>query len=470
MRPVFQAILNLIFRDSKYSKMNIIQNNIDALNAELTVQLSPSDYNERYEKALKDYRKRAQIPGFRPGHVPVSLIKQRFGKSLLAEEINTVLQEAIYKYIGEKNINVLGNPLPKASEEEVGDWDNPGEFHFTYEIGIAPEINIQLDKSQSFDYYRVDISDELVNRQMKDLSRRYGKLSSPEASDAEDMLMVDLAELNEDGSVKEGGIFNKTTISIEYISDEATKNKLIGVKPGAEIVADAGKLSTNHEDLAQMLGITHEAVHHLTSSFKLTVTEVKRMEPAELNQELFDKLFGEGKITSEEEMKQRVKEDMEKMFEKDSNWLFKREFVKTIVDRINPQLPDEFLKRWIAMTNEKPITVEMLEKDYPSYAGGLRWQLIENKIIRDNEIKVTMDDAMEHVKGLMKERYAQYGMELPEEQAADLAKKTLGNREEAQNVYDFLYEDKVVELVKTNCTIQEHRLRYDDFVNKVQHT
>lgn len=450
--------------------MNIIQNNIDALNAEIKIQLSPADYNERYEKALKDYRKRAQIPGFRPGHVPVSLIKQRFGKSLLAEEINTLLQDAIYKHISENKLNVLGNPLPKAADDEVGDWENPGDFQFTYEVGLAPEFVLNIDKSMAFDYYRVDVNDELINRQMKDLSRRYGKLSSPEVSESEDMLMVDLAELNEDGSVKEGGIFNKTTVSIEYIKDEATKQKLVGVKVGDETTVQPEHLSNNHEDLAQMLGITHEAVHHLNAAFKLTVTEVKRMEPAELNQELFDKLFGEGTITSEEEMRNRVKEDLEKMFEKDSNWLFKREFVKTIVDRVNPQLPDEFLKRWIVMTNEKPISPEALEVEYPSYAGGLRWQLIQNKIIRDYEIKVNMEDALDHVKQLMTERYAQYGMALPEEQAVELAKKTLANREEAQNVYDFLYEDKVTSLVKANCTINETKLGYDDFVNKVQHS
>jgi trigger factor len=158
------------------------------------------------------------------------------------------------------------------------------------------------------------------------------------------------------------------------------------------------------------------------------------------------------------------------MFSRDSDWLFKRSFVKEIVERLNIQLPDEFLKRWIVMTNEKPVTVEMVAAEYDSYAGGLRWQLIENKIIRENEIKVTMEDAMSHVKSLLAERYAQYGMNLEEAQLEDLAKKTLGNKEEAQNVYDYLYEDKVVELVKNNCTINEIKMKYDDFVNKVQHS
>ena len=448
--------------------MNIVQNNIDALNAELNIRLEPADYSERFEKALKNYRKNANIPGFRPGHVPVSLIKQRYGKALLADEVNNILQDAIYKFISEQKLNVLGNPIPKEGDD-VGNWDNPADFNFTYQLGLAPEFDLKLDKSQSFDYYRVDVNEELVNRQIKDLSRRYGKLSNPEVSESEDMLMVTLAQVSADGTVVEGGINSKTTISIEYIKDADTKAKLTGLKVNDEVVVNPHHLSANHEDLAQMLGITHDQVHHLEGDFKLTVTDVRRMEPAELNQELFDKLFGEGTITSEADMRARVEADIVKMFEKDSDWMFKREFVKTIVDRINPTLPDEFLKRWILLANEKPVTPEALEVEYPSYAGGLRWQLIQNKIIRENDIKVTIEDAKAHVKQLLSDRYAQYGMNLEEEQLEELSKKTLGNREEAQNVYDFLYEDAVVQLVKANCTINENKLSYDDFVHRVQH-
>lgn len=448
--------------------MNIVKNNIDALNAELSIHIEPADYTERYEKALKDYRKKANIPGFRPGHVPVSLIKQRFGKALLADEINHMLQDAIYKFINEQKLNVLGNPIPK-EDEEVGSWDNPADFKFTYELGLAPEFDVTLDKSQSFDYYRVDVNDELINRQVKDLARRYGKLSNPEVSEAEDMLMVNLEQLNDEGAILEGGINSKTTVTIEYIKDADLKKSLTGLKKDDTLNVNPHLLSSNHEDLAQMLGITHDAVHHLGGLFKLTVTDIRRMEPAEMNAELFDKLFGEGTVTSEAEMRERVKADLEKMFERDSDWLFKREFVKTIVERLNPSLPDAFLKRWIQLANEKPVTPETVEAEYPSYAGGLRWQLIENKIIRDNEIKVTMEEANAHVKTLLSERYAQYGMNLEEEQLEELAKKTLSNREEVQNVYDFLYENAVVELVKQNCTLNEIKLSYDDFVHRVQH-
>jgi len=448
--------------------MNIEQNTIDALNAELTIRIEPSDYSERYEKALKDYRKKVQLPGFRPGHVPSSLVKQRFGKSLLAEEINGMLQDAIYKYISEKNLSVLGNPLPKESGE-VGNWENPSDFTFVYELGLSPEFTLNLDKSQTFNNYEVNVDDTLINRQMKDYARRFGAMSEPEKSEGEDMLMVTFNQLNADGSVLEGGITNKSTVSIEFIKHADTQKSLIGLSKGDTVVVNPHNLSENHEDLAQMLGISHDALHHLEGNFQMVVNEIKRIAPAELNQELFDKLFEAGTITSEEQMRERVKSDLEKMFQRDSDWLFKRQFAVDIVENTTVPLPDEFLKRWILLTNEKPVTPEALEIEYPMYAQSLKWQLIENKIIKDNDLKVTVEDAMSHVKSILASRFAQYGLPVEDDRLTEMAKETLSKREEAKNVYDALYEDRIMELVKANCTIKTEKLSYDDFVHKVQH-
>ena len=195
--------------------MNIEQNNIDALHAELTIHLEPADYNERYEKKLKEYRKNMQLPGFRPGAVPVSLIKQRYGKELLAEEINHLLRDAIYKYIEEKKIEVLGSPLPKPTDEVQGNWDEPGNFRFSYEMGIAPDINFTLDKNIKLPFTRIRVDDALIKRQVKDLARRFGKMSEPEISGDEDLLVCEIAELDGDGNLKQGGIANKSTVIIE---------------------------------------------------------------------------------------------------------------------------------------------------------------------------------------------------------------------------------------------------------------
>lgn len=450
--------------------MQITKQELDALNAEITIQVQPEDYSERVEKALKNYRKHAQIPGFRPGHVPVTIIKKKYGKSILAEEINNLLQDTIYRYIAENKIEILGSPMPKNDQDEVGNWDEPGDFKFKYELGLAPAIDVTLDKSQNFTYYKVDIADELITRQVKDYARRYGKMEEPEVSGSEDMMMVELTELNENGDIKEGGIQSKTTVSIEFIKDEATRNSLIGLKKEDLVTVNPHHLTSNHDDLGQMLGISHEEVHSLQSQFQLKVNEIKHIVAHELNQELFDKLYGKDVVTTEAEMRERTKAQLENTFAQDSDYLFKRDFRKEITKRVNPQLPDEFLKRFIMMTNEKPVTAEIVDYEYPMYASQLRWQLIENKIIRQYELRVTPDEAREHVKNILRERYAQYGLpEMEAEHMDEMAKRALSNKEEEKQVYDFLFEEKMMALIKEHCTIEEKTISLDDFIHKVQH-
>jgi trigger factor len=448
--------------------MNIERKDIDTLNAELHIHIAPSDYAERVDNAIKKQRKTMQMPGFRPGNVPMSLVKQRFGKSILAEEINKVIQENLYKFLSENKIEVLGSPIPAADNAEVGNWDNPADFNFTYQLGLAPAIEVDLNASHTFDYYKVAVSEELINRQVKDLARRYGKMSDPETSDTEDMLMVELNELGEDGMLKDGGISNKTTVSIEFVKDAATKASLIGLTVGSTVEIDPHHLTDNHEDLAKMLGVTHHAVHHLASKFQAKVTEVKRIEPHAVDQELFDKLYGPGEVNAEEVMRDKVKADLEQMFSRDSDFLFKREFAKKIMESVDTKLPDAFLKRYIQLTNEKPVTVEMVEHDYPFYAAQLRWELIEGKIIRKYELRVSSDDALTHVKQVLASRYAQYGLPMEDEMLTEFAKQTLAKKEEAKNVYDFLYEEKMIALVKEKCTLTEIAIGYEDFIHKVQ--
>jgi len=450
--------------------MNIEKTVIDDLNAEISINLQPADYQPRVEKALKDYRKRVQMPGFRAGQVPASLVKQRFGKSILAEEVNNLLQDSIYKYITDNKLEILGSPIPAKEDDEFGDWENPGDFRFKYQLGFAPTIDVTLDKSLKLTYYKVDINDELIDRQIKDLARRYGKMSSPEVSTIDSLLYADFAELDGNGNVKEGGIKSSTNVGIEYIKDQGTKNTLIGLKVGDTVTVDPHKLTENHQSLAEMLGITHNAVHQLESQFQLTVSDVKHIAPHDLNEELFTKLYADGSVTSEEQLREKVTADLETMFNRDSDFLFKREFALSITEKLNPQLPDGFLKKFIAISNEKPLSEEIIESEYPVYAAQLRWELIQGKIISKNELRVTAGEALEHVKGLLKSRYASYGLPLEDnELLTTLANETLAKKEEAKNVYDFLYEEKILALVKENCTIEVKALPFDEFVHKVQH-
>lgn len=449
--------------------MQIERINLDELNAELSISIAPSDYSDRVESAIKKYRKNAQLPGFRPGHVPVTLIRQRFGKSILAEEINTLLQDKIDGYIRENQLQILGSPMPVAEEQEVGNWDNPGDFQFKYQLGLAPEFDVELDSSLSFDYYKVLVDDTLIDRQIKDMARRFGSLHTPEESAADDMLMVKLEELNESGEVKEGGISADTTISIEYINNDATKAALTGIRKDAQLSVNPHDLSANHEDLAKMLGITHDELHHLSGNFRLTVNDIKRMVPHAYDQELFDKMFGEGEVKSEEEMRARVKSDLEAMFSRDSDYLLKRTIAKELRNKINPQLPDEFLKRFIRQTNEKPITDEILEREYPMYADQLRWDLIESRILGKYNIQVSYDELKGHVKSDYAARFAQYGIPVDDERLEEMAKEVLSKKDELRNIYGFLQEEKIAQLIKEKCTLNSISLDYDAFVNKVQH-
>lgn len=442
--------------------MQITQHNIDTLNAEIKVEIVPSDYAHLVEKSLKDYRKKMQMPGFRPGHVPASLVKQRYGKAVLAEEINKVLQDAIYKHIADNKLPVLGNPLPKG-EDEVGNWDNPENFTFSYEIGLAPEINVDLNDNIELEYAVIDINDELINRQIKDYGKRFGKMSEPEQSGADDLLDV---HIQGEG---DHAVNANSTITIEDVKESSTQKSLIGLKKGDVVTVNPHHLNSDHEALAKMLGITHHDLHHLEGNVTLTVNAVHHIEPAEWNQELYDKLFPEGTVTNEEEMKAKVKENMTQVFSKDSHWMFKRTAARQLVNHFNPALPDAFMKKWIAMSNEKPLSPEQIEVEYPSYSQGLRWQLIETSIIEKNEIKVTMDEAIEHVKGQYAERFAQYGIPVEADRLEQMAKELLAKKEEAKNVYDLLFEDKVMHLVKEKCKIKEVLVPFDEFLHRAQH-
>ncbi|MFN3341562.1 MAG: trigger factor [Flavobacteriales bacterium] len=443
--------------------MNVTQEKIDDLNAVIKVKLTPEDYRPKYEATLKDYSRKAQVKGFRPGHVPMAMIKKMYGKSILADEVNKLLNDSLYNYINENNLEVLGNPLPIEDQQKVEFHEN-AEMEFRYEIGFAPKIDLNLSGFK-VPYQALKVDDEMLNKQIDDLRRRYGKLVNAEESIATDMLFGKFEELDENGSLKEGGISNTSTISIEFLKDEATKKQLTGKKPGDVVDLDPRTVSQGESDLAAMLGVEREVLADLHSKFRFTINEIKRIELAELNAELFDKLFGAGTIATEEDFRNRVSTDLKNMFSFDSDRLFLREATKQLLDNLSISLPDSFLKKWIVATNEKPITDEQLEKDYPSYARGLKWQLIENKIIKDNEIKVGHEEAVDYTKGYLVSQYNRYGLPAPEEdQLNQSAMRILSNKEEAKRVYDELYSRKVLAFLKDamNLAVTEHV--YDEFM------
>lgn len=441
--------------------MNITKKDIDALNAELSITLAPQDYEERVNDAIKKVQKQAAMPGFRAGKVPVGLIKKQYGKSILVDEINKILNDSLYNYINDNKIEILGNPMPKA--DSAVDFDNKTEWTFDYELGLSPQFDLKLDNSQSFTYNTVKVDDELVEKYLKDVKRNYGKPSNPEVAEAKDVLYIDIVELDADGSIKPGGVFKSTSIGIDRLKNEAAKAKLTGAKKEDKIVINANELYDSAVDKSISLGIDKELAETFDANLQVTVKNIARMEDAELNQELFDKLYGAGNVNSEEEFRDKIKAELGVMFAQDTDRKFVETVEKTLVDKLGIRLPDEFLKRWLMAVNEKPLTKEQLEAEYPAYARSMQWKLIENKIIKDNSITVTNEEAKEEAGRFIRSQYARYGQTPDEAEVAKIADSILSKQDEAQKIYEGLYSQKVLNLLKTNCKLDTKEVSYNEF-------
>ena len=445
--------------------MNVSRQEVDALNAILTVEIAKEDYAGKVKSTLDKYRKTAKIPGFRPGHVPAALIQKQYGKGVLAEELNKLVNDALNDYIQSNNLSILGNPIPKEGTEVKGDFDQPDTFSFEYEIGMSPVIEIPLSSKSKFTYNKVKIDDKLLDSQIDDLRRRYGKLISAEKVEEKDMILAQFVELNEDGSIKEGGIMHSSTISMEFVEDKKANKELIGKSIGDKVTVNPAHVSRGGKDTASMLGIDEAKLAEISDSFQMTINEIKRMELAELNQELFDRLFGEGVIADEKALRARISEDLSKMFANDSDRLLTRDVYNELLEKTKVELPDAFLKRWIKLSNEKPLTDEQIENEYPAYVNGLKWQLIQSTIFRTNDIKLENQEVIDFTKGLLVNNYAQYGIPAPEDKELTAsALQVLGNKEEANRIYDMLAEQKLTDYFKSTVKLSEKELSYDDFV------
>jgi trigger factor len=441
--------------------MNISKKDIDSLNAEITISVTPSDYEAPVNEALKKAQKQISMPGFRPGKVPSGLIKKQYGTQILVEELNKLLDKTIYNYIQENNLEVLGNPLPK--EQASVDFVNQIDFEFIYQIGLAPQINVELTSAQKFTLKTVMVDDELVEKYVKDVRRNFGKPSNPETATEKDVVFVDINELDENGNIQPGGVFKSTSLSYERLKNEEAKTKIIGVKKEDKIIINVNSLYESALDKSVSLSIDKETAETLNCNLQLTVKNISRLEDAELNQELFDKVYGEGKVSTEEEFKNKIREELGLMFKADADRFLSSEVQNKLLERTNIQLPDEFLKKWLMVANEKPITQEELEKDYPNYSNAMKWKLIENKIIKDNEIKVNVDEAEEEAKAFIKSEYARYGQVATDEDLEKISKDILSKEKEAQRIFENLYSKKVLDLIKDKCTLEPKEVSYDEF-------
>jgi trigger factor len=445
--------------------MNIIRENIDELNAILTVSIDKSDYEANVNDVLKNHRKKANMPGFRPGMVPAGLIKKMYGKAVLAEEVNKILSKSLTDYIHNEKMNVLGEPLPNDEKQPAIDWENESDYSFVFDVAMAPEFEVKLDSETTIPYYSIAASEDMVNQQLEAYAGRLGENKVVDAVEDKDTVRGNFIQLSDDGSELEGGIkAEKVVIAVDLMKDEDIKASFIGKKAGDCLVFDPVKAYDNKHEVGHMLNISHEAAETLSGNFSFTIVEVLRFEKAELNKELFDKIYGEDSgIATEEEFKARIKADLEENFIYSSNYKFALDSRESLLKAVQFELPQAFLKRWILATNEK-MTAEQLDADFDSFIFDLKWQLIKDKIVKDNDLKITEEDVRALAKEMALAQFRQYGLNnVSDEHLDNYANHMLKNEEERRKLVSRKQEDVIINTIKGKVTLDMKETSYDEF-------
>jgi trigger factor len=444
--------------------MNITKTNIDDLNAVIKLQIVKEDYESRVNDVLKNYRKKANINGFRQGKVPMGVIKKMYGTPVLADEINKILSEELMKYIRENDLKILGEPLPNEDDQKEINWEKDTEFEFSFDIGLTPEYTLNLSKRDKMTFYKIKVDEKMIENGVEMHARRFGANEPAEVIEEKEMIKGNYAQVDAEGNLVEGGITSEdVAISLEYMADEDAKKKFVGAKKEDVIVFNPAKAFANKTDLASMLNIAKEEAENLDTDFQFTITEINKFVPAEINQELFDKTFGEGTIASEEEFKNRIQEDIEKQLVNDSDYKFMIDAKEKFVKKAKMTLPEDFLKRWITATN-KEMTAEQVEKEFTNYVDEFKWQLIKNRLTEENEIKVSEEEVVEFAKKAALMQFQQYGMmDVPEEYLTNYAQQMMQNKEEAGKIYERKIDEKVVEFIKGAIKIEEKEVSTEEF-------
>ncbi|MDD4991469.1 MAG: trigger factor [Paludibacter sp.] len=449
--------------------MNIVRKDLDQNNAIVTLRIEKVDYAEKVDKTLRDYRKKANIPGFRPGMVPAGLVKKMYGKAVLAEEINKLVSDNLYNYIRENNINILGEPLPNETEQQPIDFDNQETFEFVFDLGIAPEFEVELTKKDKVKFYTIAVSDEMVENQVKSYTGRYGKYIQEEIVEEKDMLKGELLELA-NGKVNESGIkVQDAALTASYMKD-AQKALFVGAKKGDVITFNPTIAFENEAEISSLLKISKDEAKTITSDFQLKIESITRYHESAIDQELFDKVYGEGVVTSEEEFRAKIKENIQDSLVSDSEYKFGVDAQEALVAKFDSlTFPDAFLKRWVLSSNEN-LTPETLEEDYSKMIADLKWHLIKDKLAKSNDIKVEAADVEEYAKKVAKAQFAQYGMiGMDDEIIANYAKDMMKKEDTLKNMIDKVAEEKVFAIVKEAVKLDNKEVSIEEF-NKMFET
>ncbi|RCH56364.1 trigger factor [Mucilaginibacter hurinus] len=444
--------------------MNITQEKVDNLNTILKINIEPADYTPRVDKAIKDHAKKAKLPGFRPGMVPAAHIKKMYGKSILVDEINNLLSDSLNNYLEEQKIEVLGQPLPKTDDTREYNWDFADNFEFNYEVGLAPEVDVDFSSKDKLTRYVIKVDADTLAERTKNIRRAYGKMTNPDVSADDDVLYAQLEQLSPDGSVFEGGISETTSVRLDQVTDADVKASLIGLKKDDVVELDIQKAyGSDAAKIAGLLKVDEETAADLKSKFRLTVKNVNRLEESDLNQEFFDKLFGEGNVTTEEGFTAKITEELEGMMQQDAERKLQDDIYNYATGKAQFELPDEFLKRWLKATNEK-LSDEELADGYADFAKNLKWTLISNKIIRDNGIEIKYDEVFAVAKQRLDAQFRMYSPQpLTEEQLGQYTVQYLQNKETANKIFEEVKALKVFDYIKSVITLDDKETTNAEF-------
>jgi trigger factor len=438
--------------------MNITRQNVDALNAIVTVAVSKEDYSDKVNQILADYRKKANIPGFRKGQVPMSVIQKQYGKAILLEEVNKVLQKSLNDYLVQEKLDILGNPLPKVTEDF--NWDTD-DYTFQFELGLAPEFTLDLSAKTNVTRFKIVADETMLNEQIERIQKQYGKL-----------IPKDKVEENFDVSGtfsnEEKGIENRTTISLDIFKDKKTAKLFIDKKVGDVVVLNTKGLFDDDHKLMDYLKVDHDDVHGLDLEVNFKIDEINATELAELNQELFDKLFGEGNVKSVEELKAKIKEDAEGQFAQQADQKFLNDVTESLIDNTKFDLPATFLKKWIQNAGETPLTAEQAEEEYLKSEKGLRYQLIEGKVIVENNLQTTFEELKAFTSELIKKQMAQFGQLNPtDEEVEGIVARVLSNQDEVKRLSEQVMSEKMLNLYKEKVPAKTKEVSYQDFIKEM---
>ena len=435
--------------------MNTTKEQVDDLNAIIKIELNKEDYEPKIEKTLKEYKKSANVPGFRKGKVPMGMLRKQYGEAIRADEVNKMVNEELQRYVQEEKLALLGGPIPV--EDEKMNWDNdPLEFKF--EVGISPDIQPNLQPNEKLDYYKIVADKEMVDEQISMIQKQFGKMESREQIDKGHTIVAHIKSSDEQ-------VDKESTFELDQVAKDH-HDQFKGAKVGDVINIEAQGFLENENVAQSLLGVDTDKYKALEGNLTIEIKEVNETIPAELNQELFDKYFGEGKVSSEEEFREQIKQQIEDQFKQQSEQKFFNDATEYLIENTEFELPESFLKKWLKFSNEKGISQEEADKEFDDNKKGIRYQLIEGKIKEEHDINVTEDDLKETAREALKAQMAQYGQgNLPDEQIDQLSQTLLQQEEQRKQMQDQALSKKLLDFYKDNLPLNEKELTYKEFID-----